>query len=167
MGIELESFRTAIKENGQYLTVKDDNMTQVGASEAVDLAPVKDPDGLNEAAKNIYVRGQLLEDIRSSLLSSQLMSVGRDPANGNNEVLLFQNKSVQTFFENAEKTLFGEIAQKGENKGRFGVETASQKLESQTAAGLIEQLDRLLPQNNVNNINNINNINNMRKIHRL
>ena len=117
MGIELSSFREAIKNNGQFLSVGGKDLSEVKATD-LNLVPVQDPKDMNQAASNIYLRGQLLTGIRESLLSSKLMCVARDPANANKEILVFQDKNVQKFFEDAEKQLFGVVSTKGKDKGQ-------------------------------------------------
>ena len=73
MGIELSSFRTAVAGDGQWLSVQSGDMSKVVGSaekqaiDVSDLSVAQKTDDLNKAANNIYMRGQLLEGIRSSL----------------------------------------------------------------------------------------------------
>ena len=126
MGIELSSFRTAVAGDGQWLSVQSGNMSKVVGSaekqaiDVSDLSAAQKTDDLNKAANNIYMRGQLLEGIRSSLS-------GMD-----------QTNAVKDFLANAEKTLFGELEGK-----QYGVGTASQDLSSATVKDLLSRLDGL------------------------
>ena len=130
MGIELNSFRTAVNGDGKWLSVQSGDMSKVvGSAEkqvisVSDLAQAEESGDLNKAANNIYMRGQLLEGIRSSLSA------------------MGQTKAAKDFFENAEKTLFGELKGK-----QYGVDTASQDLSIETARDLLEQLDSLMETN--------------------
>ncbi|MCQ2395553.1 MAG: hypothetical protein MJ249_14830 [Kiritimatiellae bacterium] len=126
MGIDLSSFRTAVAGNGQWLSVQSGDMSKVVGSagkqeiDVSDLKVAQGPDDMNKAANNIYMRGQLLENIRSSLSGME------------------QTQAVKDFMAKAEKTLFGEL-----KDGQYGVDTASQDLSSATVKELLSQLDSL------------------------
>ena len=166
MGIELSSFEGQSKISNQWLTVNGDDMSKIVASdekreinvaESTNVSKLKaavKPEDLNRAANNVYLRGQLLEGLRSSLTG-----VGKN--------------TVEKFMQEAETALFGEL-----QNGQFGLTEGSQDLSTDTVRSLIDEANRLKAEvgqggkptvsnrgirfdydgnNNVININNVNN----------
>ena len=144
MGFPLENFRAAVRQ-GPWLSV-DVNKTNGQETQEVKGKATKDDidisdlgqaskDELNKAANNIYLRNQLLNGIRDSLVANKLMSVSRQ---GNTETVSYAEGNadkVQAFLEDAEKALFG--VQPGDN-------TSSQDLASATVAELLDRLDQFV-----------------------
>lgn len=166
MGIELSSFKSQSEISNQWLTVNGDDMSKIVASgekreinvaESTNVSKLKaavKPEDLNRAANNVYLRGQLLEGLRSSLTG-----VGKD--------------AVEKFMQEAETALFGEL-----QDGQFGLTEGSQDLSTDTVRSLIDEANRLKAEvgqggkppvsnrgnrfdydgnHNVININNVNN----------
>ena len=141
MGIELNNFKTAIESNQKWLSVSGEDKTGVVGKATKDKISVSDltkakPGDIGKAQDNIYLRSQLLEGIRSTLVSAKMMSERFNPET-RQQVTKFHNQAVKTFFENAEKTLFGKL----DKTGRYGLGTASQDLDAKTVKSLLATLD--------------------------
>lgn len=125
MGIELDSFRTAVKGDGQWLSVQNGDMSKVVGSagkqeiDVSDLSVAQNAGDMNKAANNIYMRGQLLDGIRTNLAS-----------NGVNAA------QTEAFVKKAEVALFGKLT-----NGQFNADAASQDLDSKTVKMLLDELD--------------------------
>lgn len=157
MGIDINSFEIAAQSRQKWLSVNADDKTKLVASNdrrAISVGDLKTAGAgdLNKAADNVYLRGQLLEGIRNSLVSAKLMRVSWN-ATSRQEEISYRGQAaaadeaaktdVQKFFEKAEAALFGKL---GDN-GQYGLTTASQDLDKKTVVDLILQLDKLTKPN--------------------
>lgn len=115
------------------------------SSRMVPLRPLaNDANSNNRRTGNAYMRGQLLLDIRDSLIGNSLMKLS---SSGGKQTVTYlggdgkgsgpSKTKVEKFFRKAEYTLYGPIS-----KG--GASTAGQDLSTKTVNGLLDELQSLI-----------------------